>query len=203
MLRSKNLTYLALALITASSSLFFYCNSSRDHKQNSVAEDYNPYFPIAEGQTWDYINQAPRDETELYSAGISDVSSGKESVSAEFKSFPFFTKSNIGCTVRITRDGSVFVKDSTEQEKLLLPSLSKLQKGYSWLYGNWAAGIFDTNVTVQTENGEFKDCIYAGYSLGGITFSVELWFAKDKGVVKWGANRTNPPQRFYTYYVLK
>ena len=200
----RNLTYIALLLISASSSLFFYCNSSHDSNHvTGKVYDYNPYFILGENLKWNYINQAPRDESELYNAEIAGITEDNESVTADFKTFPFFNKSKTGCSVRMTKDGNVFVKDSTEDEKLLLPSASKLQKGFSWQYGGWAAGVMDTNVTVKTEKGEYNNCIYVDYSLGGITFSVEVWYAKGAGIVKWGANRTNPPQRVYIYYVLQ
>lgn len=204
MLKKKDLSYLAILLIMVTSSLFFYCNSSHNsNRQSGNTYDYNPYFPVGDHILWSYINQAPRDETELFDAEVSGIQKEKEYVVAIFPSFPYFSKINNGCLVRITNDGDVFVKDSLDEEKMLLPGPSRLQQGYSWQYGNWTAAVIATNVTVKTEKKDFENCVYVNYSLGGITFSVELWLAKDAGIVKWGSNRTNPPSRFYTYYVLK
>ena len=203
-IQKRNLTYIALLLISASSSMFFYCNSSHNSKnEKGNVYDYNPYFIVGENLKWTYINQAPRDESEIFNAEISGITEDRESVTAQFKTFPFFNKTKSGCSVRMTKEGDVFVKDSTEDEKLLLPSASKLQKDYQWSFGFWSAVVMDTNVRIKTEKGDYNNCMYVAYSLGGITFSVELWFAKGAGIVKWGANRTNPPQKVYTYYVLQ
>jgi hypothetical protein len=205
MIVSRKCYLLILILaITASLSLFFDCNSSRtiiQKKDSGNLNSYNPYFPIAGDMEWKYINQAPRDETLLFNVKISNLKNSGESVTAEFDPFPFFNKQKVKSTVKINKSGEVYVIDSTENEKLLLPDESKLQKGYNWQYGSWLAVVGDTNVSVKTEKETIENCLYVNYGLGGFTFVVELWLAKGKGIVKWGANRTNPPSLNTAYFL--
>ncbi len=198
--------YLLVLILAATSSLslFFDCNSSHNNGQKKDSGNLNlgnPYFPIAEDMEWKYINQAPREETLLFNIKISNMKNSPESVTAIFDPFPFFNKQNIASIVKISPAGEVFIKDSTENEKMLLPDEAKLQKGYSWQYGSWLAVVGDTNASVKTETGTVENCLYVNYGLGGFTFVVELWFAKGKGIVKWGANRTNPPTLNPLYFV--
>jgi hypothetical protein len=196
------------------SSLFFECKSSdsvKDKKDsNGVTEkkkkqfsSYNRFFPVGNNMVWDYINEGPREETELFHVAINDFSDNGDAASAVFDSFPFFTKQIEKANLTVSKTGSVYVTDSNGKKNLLLPEESKLQKGYRWKYGDWDAGIEDTGVTVKTDSETIDNCIYAHYGLGGITFSVQLWLAKDRGIVKWGSFRTNPPTLVFTYYVLK
>ena len=92
-------------------------------------------------------------------------------------------------------------KDS--KENLFLPAPKSYEKNYTWQYGEWTAYIGGIDETVITEKGTYEHCLMAGYSLGGITFAVSIWFSKDAGIVKWGANRTNPPNLKPVYYVMK
>lgn len=212
-MRKSNQKYtviLVLFLITVS-SMFFECNSSKEQKTKDNSSNSNqrnlgknPYFPVATSQTWIYVNEGPREETEIITAKISGVTLEGQSATAEYDKFPYFTRQEVTrATIKVAETGDVLLADSTATRKLLLPGLSKLTKGYEWSFGEWRAVVGDTGVTVKTDSEEIKDCIYVNYSLGGITFSVEFWLAKDRGIVKWGSNRTNPPQQKILYYVLK
>lgn len=208
---NQKFTVFFAVFLVAVSSMFFECNSSKDQKtkDNSTNSNQrnlgrNPYFPVATSQVWTYINEGPRDETELISAKISGVTLEGQSATAEYDKFPYFTRQEVTrATIKVMESGDVMLADSTSTQKLLLPGPSNLTKGYEWKFGEWRAVVGDTGVTVKTDSEEIKDCIYVNYSLGGITFSVELWLAKDRGIVKWGSNRTNPPQPKILYYVLK
>ena len=94
----------------------------------------------------------------------------------------------------------MYVKGSSG-ESLLLPREKNLREGYTWTYEAFGANITTKSQQVKTEAGSF-DCIYIMFT-DGFTFSYEMWLAKDTGIVKWGANRTNPPTLKPVYYVLK
>jgi hypothetical protein len=201
-----NFGLVVLLVITASSSFFFDCNSSKENKQkkeNPQNFGNNVYFPVASGLTWEYVNEAPRTETELFTAKISGVTKEGANAIAEYLEFPYFSKQKTKATIKVAENGDVFLVDSTTNYKLLMPEASKLKKGYEWKFGDWSARVGDTGMKVKTESEDFDDCVYLNYALGGFTFSAELWVAKDRGIVKWGYHRTNPPSPTITYYVLK
>jgi hypothetical protein len=203
--------FLTILIFVTFSLHFFGCNSSGDSKdrstikgkQNEKAAGKNSYFPIAENMNWKYINEAPREETELYNINVVSVKSEGGSLLAEMDAFPFFTKTNEKTNLRISKSGEVFVKDGSGKENMFLPDESKLVKGYVWTFGDWSAYVTDSLETVKTEKGTYEDCLQVGFARGGITFAAQLWFAKDVGIVKWSNYRTNPPVRVITYYVLK
>lgn len=191
----------------------FSCNSSENAKDkkniNNIGKSTgkaftnNSYFPVAENMSWEYINEAPRVETELFNVNITSLKNDNGSILTEFDAFPFFSKTNEKTTIRISKTGEVYVKDANGNENLFLPEESKLTKGSTWMFGDWSAYVTDSLETVKTEKGTYYNCLHIGYGRGGITFTSQLWFAKDAGIVKWTNYRTNPPARVFTYYVLK
>ena len=181
----------------------FGCNSSnKEIKDPSVTGKNSGYFPLQAGNKWEYINEAPREETELYSVEVKDIKSEGKDMTAELSSFPFFSKAQEITKLRVKPDGEIFVfNNKTNKDELFMPSPSSLNKGYTWQFGEWKGIVGSTNDTVKTEYGAFDNCIFLNFSIF-YTFSAEIWVAKDKGIVKWGYNRTNPPTLKPQYYVL-
>lgn len=178
---------------------FLQCNSSNKEEVKAPGV----YFPLKEGLKWTYINEAPREETELIT-----VTCTKNTAIGEFEldKFPFFANLNSSDTkTNISADdsGNVYIKNSSmTSASLLVPAGSLISAGYTWKYNDLLnASLTSKPEKVKTEAGEYE-CIYIIFT-EGFTFSFEMWLAKGKGIVKWGANRTNPPKPFLTYYVLK
>jgi hypothetical protein len=205
---NKKLAINIIPLIIA--VVLFNCNSSSDLKKlsdkkkdsnkNSVTA-YNPYFPISEGNSWEYINQGPRDKSEIFTVRMVSVSEDGMDKIVELNSFPFFSKKEESTRLRIKEDGSVYLLNGT-REDLCIPSANNFKNGYTWNFAEWNCSVTVWNDTVQTENGNYSNCIFLNYSIS-ITFSAELWLAKDVGIVKWTYIRTNPPTLNPVYYVLK
>ena len=183
----------------------FGCNSSENKKEvkdPSAVKGFNDYFPVQTGNKWEYINEAPREETEIYKVEVKNVKYEGKDLIAELNSFPFFSRTEEETTLRIMPDGEIYVYSSkSNKEELFMPSPSKFSKSYSWEYGEWKGFIGSTNDSIKAENETFENCIFLNYSIF-YTFSAEIWVAKDKGIVKWGYNRTNPPTLKPQYYVL-
>jgi len=194
---------LLIPLIILLSSLSFQCKSTESSDENNKNRSSNPYFPVKGDSKWQYINEGPRDETELFNVSVSGIETSGKDVIVNFNSFPFFSKQNVPASVKIKQNGEVYVIDKDSKENLLLPQSSLYQPNYTWQYGEWTAYVGGTDETAITEKGTFEHCLMTGYSLGGITFSVSIWFSKEAGIVKWGANRTNPPTLKPVYYILK
>lgn len=183
----------------------FGCNSSENkkgQKNSSHVNEYNSYFPVQAGNKWEYINEAPREDTELVKIKVDDVKFADNVITAELSSFPFFSMSRELTTLKVNSSGEIFVlNNKSNKEELFMPSPSDFKKGHTWRFGEWTGVIGSTNETIKTENGTFDKCIFLNFSIY-YTFSAEIWIAKDKGIVKWGYNRTNPPTLKPKYYVL-
>jgi hypothetical protein len=182
----------------------FQCSSS-NKVSNKKSAEYNPYFPATEGNFWEYINEAPREETELWKVEVrGQKSEGNDKIYA-FSSFPFFSKTEEEKPIRMKEDGSVYMSTYADvinwTEWKILPEISNLKKDYTWNFGIWNGYVASTSETVKAENQTFTDCIKINYA-ASITFSAEIWLAKNTGIVKWGYFRTNPPTLTFTYYVL-
>lgn len=178
------------------SAFVFQCGSS-NKITNKKTSDYNPYFPAAEGNSWEYLNEAPREETELWKVEVRSVKSEGSDKIFTFSSFPFFSKEEKQTEIKIKESGAVYLNDTNK----VIPEVSNLKKDYTWNFGMWTGYVTGTNETVKAENQTFTDCIHINYALS-ITFSAEIWLSKDNGIVKWGYFRTNPPSLTFTYYVL-
>ncbi len=185
-----------IVCILAFSGFVIQCGSSKKDGTNKLS-DYNPYFPAAEGNYWKYINEAPREETELWKDEVRSMKSEGSDRIYVFSSFPFFSKEEKQTEIRIKESGSVNLNDTNK----IIPEVSNLKKDYTWSFGMWNGYVISTSETVKAENQTFTDCIHINYALS-ITFSAEIWLSKDNGIVKWGYFRTNPPSLTFTYYVL-
>lgn len=182
------------------------CNSSsykKDVTKDTVpVKSFNEYFPVSEGNMWEYINEAPRKETELFNVQIINLKYDGEDQIVELNSFPFFTGNEEKSVLRINPNGEVYYADKQSlKDELFIPAPSYLNKEHQWKFGEWNGIIGSTKETVKAENETFTDCIFLNFSIY-YTFSAEVWIAKDKGIVKWGYNRTNPPTPKPQYYVL-
>ena len=174
----------------------FQCDSS-NKVSNKKSADLNPYFPAAAGNYWEYINEAPREETKLWKVEVrSQKSEGTDRIYT-FSSFPYFFKEEKPTNIRIKEDGSVYWNDSNK----IIPEIANLKNGYTWNFGIWNGNVASTKETVKAENETFTNCIRINFA-ASITFTAELWLSKNNGIVKWGFFRTNPPTLTFTYYVL-
>lgn len=156
-------------------------------------------FPLKENSSFNYINEAPRTETELVSIKVSSVRKDGNYTFAVLSSNPFFGKKDSELNLKVDEStGAVYTVDNGT-EALLIPG-KNLIKGYSWEYGEWKAVIASAIETVKTEKQIFNDCIRIDYRLS-ITFNTEIWLKPGIGIVKFAAYRTNPPSMSHTYYV--
>lgn len=196
---------LIASYICAAAFSNFGCKSSenkKDYKNSSHVNEYNSYFPIQAGNKWEYINGSPREETETIQVEVNDVKYDGKEIIAELNAFPFFSMSRELTTLKVNSSGEIFVlNNKSNKEELFMPSPSDFKKGHTWRFGEWTGVIGSTNETIKTEIGTFDKCIFLNFSIY-YTFSAEIWVAKDKGIVKWGYNRTNPPTPKPQYYVL-
>jgi hypothetical protein len=177
----------------------FSCNSSSDTKR---FPNSNPYFPVSEGNNWEYINEAPREESEIYTVTMQNIKEDNGTLYVDLSSFPFFSKENKKITISISKDGKICTEPFSDSLNTFIPASKILQNGYTWNYGQWSASVNFLNDTIKTENATYVNCMFLNFAIS-ITFSAEIWLAKDIGIVKWGFNRTNPPTLRPIYYVLK
>ncbi len=191
------LTFLA-ALIFFMDISFFKCSSSEKTEINKLKTS-NEYFPLKDNSSWKYINEAPREETVIIDV---KCKSSKEEGKFELSNYPFFGIADKNVTIFSDKSGNVYVTEPNGKQLLLLPETGKFKDDYTWKYNDYLYGYLKTTPTqVKTEAGTF-DCIFILFT-EGFTFTIEMWLAKDVGIVKWGANRTNPPTPVFQYYVLK
>lgn len=185
-----------IILLFVSQLFMIQCNSA-SKKSSDTLVSANSYFPVKNNALWKYINEPPREESIIVEIKCRELSEGRR---FEFDKFPFFGNSDSKSVIEITSEGDVYVKESGG-DALFLPREKKFIDGYHWEYGALGAYLTATPTKVNTEAGSF-DCIYVSFT-DGFTFSFEMWLAKNVGIVKWGANRTNPPTLKPLYYILK
>jgi hypothetical protein len=190
---------LCFSIFLISGFSFLQCNSSEKTIKNKSANDY---FPLNDGNSWQYINEAPREETVLID--VNCIGTNEKGV-FELNKYPFFANLNNSdreTKISIDDSGNVKVKNMDGLYSILLPAQGKWGDSYSWKFNDILNAYLTSKLTnIKTEAGNF-DCIFIMFT-DGFTFSYEMWLAKGKGIVKWGANRTNPPNPHPTYYVLK
>ncbi len=182
----------------------YSCNSSSDTKKDTGKTiNANPYFPVAEGNKWEYINEAPRDESVIFKVEMQSIKESGDSKIAELSSFPFFSGTNDKASLSINKNGEVKLVsgNSSGTDSVFIPSNDNLKTGYNWQIGNWNGFVASLSDTIKTENGTYTNCLFLNFNIS-FTFSAEIWLAKDIGIVKWGFNRTNPPTLRPQYYVL-
>jgi hypothetical protein len=201
MLKFKQASVLFFVLILLYMS-FAGCNSSDTKKTSEVnkkGEYSNPFFPAAEGNYWIYINKTPQEsEPETFSVKVESFKSRL----AEVTSFPYLTKESTPKNLTVNSKNEIEVTDYMGNSGVIIPSPDNFTKGYKWTFGIFGGHVNDVNVKVETDAGTFENCCYVTMT-EGFTFSFELWYKKGVGIVKWGANRTNPPTLNFIYYDLK
>ncbi len=203
-----NPVFLCTILISFAMTLF-QCNSSDIKKdsegkktENKTGSNFNRYFPISEGNYWTYINEAPRDESEIYTVRAEDLKKIESGIQAKMSCFPYLTKETTPQTIKIKSSGEIEISNYLGSTGVIIPSADNFKKGYLWNFGIFGGSINSDNERIKTESGTFDDCYFV-LMTDGFTFSFEMWFKKDVGIVKWGSNRTNPPTFKPIYYVLK
>ncbi len=182
----------------------FRCNSTDTKKpgvETSKSSYANPYFPVTDGNYWAYINEAPRKESEEFTVTVKDSKKTEDGMQVKVSSFPYLTKENTEQSLRVKSSGEIEAINYFNVTGTFVPAPENFKKGYEWQYGIFGGRITPEPNPVVTEAGKFEDCYYVMIT-EGFTFSFEMWYMKDVGIVKWGANRTNPPS-VAVYYVLK
>lgn len=204
-MRMKRIIFL-LMLISAI-ALSFQCNSgdvkTKVKKDGSTNGKYwNPYFPLKEGNKWVYESDTKDPENRMFTVKISDQKETDLDLQLKASSFPYLTKENTEQELKVNSNGEVIVKDYFSATGVFVPAESDMKNGYTWNLGIFTGRVSNEPNSVTTESGTFENCIYV-LMTDGFTFSFEMWYKKDIGIVKWGANRTNPPILQPEYFTLK
>jgi hypothetical protein len=198
---TKVFSLILLICIAAS----FQCNSSEIKKTGEVkktTEYVNPYFPVTEGNYWIYISDGDNDETELLTVKAKDTKKTENGYQVKMTSFPYLTKENNEQSLVVKPNGEIEALNYFGVTGMFIPAPENFKNGYEWQYGIYKGYIRNDTSTVETQTGKFTNCYYVMMT-EGFTFSFEMWYKKDVGIVKWGANRTNPPTFKPVYYFLK
>ncbi|HMQ80750.1 MAG TPA: hypothetical protein PKD94_14390, partial [Ignavibacteria bacterium] len=123
-------------------------------------------------------------------------------IQMKVSSFPYLTQDNEERTLLVKNNGEIEINNYMGTSGVIIPSPDNFKTGSKWSFGIFNASVNSEKELAVTEDGTYNDCIYVMMT-DGFTFSYEMWFVKDIGIVKWGANRTNPPQLTPIYFVLK
>jgi hypothetical protein len=202
----KIMSKISLLLIVIVAVTAFSCNSSdtksKIETKKTESDNFNPYFPLKENNKWVYINEAPREETITYTVEAKDVKKVDGGIQLKVSTFPYLTQDNGERTLSVKINGEIEINNYMGSTGVIFPSPENFKTGSKWTFGIFNATVNSDKETAVTEDGTYNDCYYVMMT-DGFTFSYEMWFKKDVGIVKWGANRTNPPQLKPLYYVLK
>ena len=203
----RSLSKYTLLLFLLIAGCAFSCNSGKNKtdvkdKKTTSGDYYNEYFPLSDGNKWIYVNEAPRDETILFNVQVKDVNKTDRGIQFKLSSFPYLTQSNDERTLLVNNNGEIEIIDYMGASGIIFPKAAEFKTGYKWSFGIFTGYVNSENVSITTEAGTYDNNVYISMT-DGFTFSYEMWFKKDIGIIKWGANRTNPPQLTRTYYVLK
>jgi len=181
-----------LSLLIILLCFLLFCNKKSDN-----------LIPLKENEVIEYINEAPRTETDLADVKVLSIQEGKDDFTyVNLSSNPFFDMRDKQLFLKVdTKSGKIF-SDAGGKEDLLIPEKKNLKKDFSWNYGEWNAVIDSETETVVTEKNTYTNCLKIYYNLS-VTMVAEVWIKPKIGIVKFGAYRTNPPSLTRTYYVLK
>lgn len=188
----KDTIYSRMILFPIFLSAFIFC--SCNEKSGSV-------IPFKENSSFNYINEAPREETEIVSVKVLTYEKGNGFDYVKLSSNPYFGKKDEEIFLKFSTESGKFFSDAGGKENLLLPESKNLKKGYAWKYGEWNAVVTSESETVITEKQTFANCLRIDYRLS-ITFNTEIWIKPGVGIVRFASYRTNPPSMNPTYYVL-
>ncbi len=202
----KTMSKLSLMILVIFAITAFSCNSSdtksKIETKKTEGNNFNPYFPLKENNKWVYINEAPREETNTFTVEAKDVKKVDGGIQLKVSSFPYLTQDNEERTLTVKSNGEIEITNYMGTTGIIIPAPEHFKTGSKWNFGIFNAAVNSDKETAITEDGTYDNCIYIMMT-DGFTFSYEMWFKKDVGIVKWGANRTNPPQLKPLYYVLK
>jgi hypothetical protein len=176
-------------------------NGEGKQLKNSVALFNNVYFPVSLGYRWSYIIEKTGGEKNNYDVEVIKLVNADSESKIFLNSFPYFWLKEDEKILTIKDSGDIYFIDENDNKVLLIPKVSDIKEGYNWKMGEWNASIVSTNEKVTTKNLIYENCVHINYTIS-ISFNSELWLAKDRGIVKWGFNRTNPPTLNFSYYVL-
>lgn len=194
---------MVLLLVICSLFTAFNCSTGSGNKTNSInIAELNPYFPAALGSKWLYIKEAPNEETELFTVEVKELNQHSDGYSIKVSSFPFMTTDNTERNLKITNNGEVTINDYNGSAGVFIPSSVNFTSNYKWQFGIYNCSVNNEPLEIKTPAGIYSGCKYI-YMTDGFTFSFEMWYKKGIGIVKWGANRTNPPILKPVYYVIK
>ncbi|HWA06667.1 MAG TPA: hypothetical protein VG961_08975 [Ignavibacteria bacterium] len=202
----KNKSKISLLILVIFAVTAFSCNSSDTKSKSEIKKtedgNFNPYFPLKENHKWVYINEAPRDETITFTIEAKDSKKVDSGIQFKVSSFPYLTQDNAERTLTVRSNGEIEIGNYMGTSGVIITSPGNFKTGNKWSFGLFNATVISEKETAVTEDGTYNDCVYIMMT-DGFTFSYEMWFKKDVGIVKWGANRTNPPQLKPLYYVMK
>ncbi len=202
----KNMSKISLLILVIFAVTAFSCNSSDTKSKSEIKKtedgNFNPYFPLKENNKWVYINEAPRDETITFTVEAKDSKKVDSGIQFKVSSFPYLTQDNAERTLTVRSNGEIEIDNYMGTSGVIITSPGNFKTRNKWSFGLFNATVISEKETAVTENGTYNDCVYIMMT-DGFTFSYEMWFKKDVGIVKWGANRTNPPQLKPLYYVMK
>ncbi len=202
----KNKSKISLLILVIFAVTAFSCNSSDTKSKSEIKKtedgNFNPYFPLKENNKWVYINESPRDETITFTVEAKDSKKIDSGIQLKVSSFPYLTQDNAERTLTVRSNGEIEIDNYMGTSGVIITSPGNFKTGNKWSFGVFNATVISEKETAVTEDGTYNDCVYIMMT-DGFTFSYEMWFKKDVGIVKWGANRTNPPQLKPLYYVMK
>lgn len=191
-----HLLKLSLLIIITS---FISCDGAKDKGGSST--DKSTYFPMSEGNRWSY-SSADSTKGKRYNVSVESVKEKDASVTAALSSFPFFWIKDDKRSLKLSKDGELSLIIDGGDDVLLIPVKDKTKKDYNWKSGEWQCYITQTDTSVSAGGKTYEKCLQINYSLS-ITYLGEIWYAPGVGIVRWGFNRTNPPNMSFEYYYLK
>jgi hypothetical protein len=127
----RNAKFILLLISLFSILSAFSCNSSEktkiSEKKNASDENFNPYFPLKEGNKWVYINEGPRDEAELFKVEAKDVKKVDGGIQLKVSTFPYLTKDNEERTLTVKANGEIEIKNYMGSSGVFIPDLMILR----------------------------------------------------------------------------
>src|SRR5690348_8820164 len=125
-------TFIILILFISMASAFS-CNTSDTKKVSDINRKStydNPFFPLAEGNYWTYVNEAPREETVLFTVKAKDTKKIDGGIQLKVTSFPYMTKDEKEVTLRQKSNGEIEAVDYFGGTGIFIPAAENFKKGY-------------------------------------------------------------------------
>ena len=130
----------------------FSCNSSDtkskiNEKKSTSGDNFNQYFPLKDGNTWKYVNEGPRDETELYLVKATEVKKVEGGIQMKVSTFPYLTKDNVNRSITIKTNSSIEINDYMGSSGVIIPAEEDSKTVYKW-----TVGIFRGYINIDNDN---------------------------------------------------